>query len=471
VSFPFIDHSNVLCLTHFRLTPLVGCSFQCPKIFVLGEVLLSASHLLLPTHQRAFSSPNFIQMTILFSSRHHSTTALTLAILFIIFCLLSIAPQNESAYPTQSESEIRAEYESVPFIRDNLDNLEKRPSDGRPYYVDTKGKTVDWVISVSYVHCSIKVAALEINRIFNPKRIIFLSKERTACPVLESFADNIKCVWEQTVFPNGFNAKEIVNMINERGKEDIDYLNGRGAFMKVTERPGWYFLQLMNLGISLYMDDLSDNYIVWDSDIIPLSSQMHLFDYEQKKAIFYTQIWHTTPVRKGYHESYTHLTGLEIRHPFKDQPMDSLESETWVAHLMVINRKFCSEYLRHVEKYTKSEKDRWMWAVIRMILSPAMKGVRDFAFADYDHYGSWVDEFHPDSFRVLRESYKLYHREDRSPGYAMGTCCPTKSTINKLNDMKLHYFVNEIHKGDNACRQSINMHGLEKGQSVADILR
>mmetsp|Transcript_673 Transcript_673/g.2297 ORF Transcript_673/g.2297 Transcript_673/m.2297 type:complete len:416 (-) Transcript_673:84-1331(-) len=403
-------------------------------------------------------------MTILFSSRHHSTTALTLAILFIIFCLLSIAPQNESAYPTQSESEIRAEYESVPFIRDNLDNLEKRPSDGRPYYVDTKGKTVDWVISVSYVHCSIKVAALEINRIFNPKRIIFLSKERTACPVLESFADNIKCVWEQTVFPNGFNAKEIVNMINERGKEDIDYLNGRGAFMKVTERPGWYFLQLMNLGISLYMDDLSDNYIVWDSDIIPLESRRTFFN-DKGEAIFYTQRNHGLPeITHGYHKSFEHLFGFRITHPpGQNVPEDDAKSSiTWVAHQMIFKREYVTEMMRYIENNRGVDKDSWMVESTKIWLQSDMKPYRMFGFADYDMYGSWIHQKHPDKLEVLLKSYELWELFERAPGYEWGTCCPPRSIYNeKLKDGS-HYFLNEVHKSDPKCKDSLNTYGVKE---------
>lgn len=50
-------------------------------------------------------------------------------------------------------------------------------------------------------------------------------------------------------------------------------------------RFGWYYYQMMNLAVARHLEELSEHYIIWDSDLIAVNPQP-FFNYRDKRAVY-----------------------------------------------------------------------------------------------------------------------------------------------------------------------------------------
>mmetsp|Transcript_2899 Transcript_2899/g.4189 ORF Transcript_2899/g.4189 Transcript_2899/m.4189 type:complete len:319 (+) Transcript_2899:55-1011(+) len=223
---------------------------------------------------------------------------------------------------------------------EDLEEVEEKDkkvdANGRQYLLDPEGRTVDFVISVRFIHCSVKYSVVKINEYFNPKRIIFLSYSKEHCTVLRGFATNVHCIWEQDILPH-FTPSRFAKLVDEEVKKTNDKTivtakkNLPSHIGSFKDRAGWFFLQMINLGVARHMTGLSENYIVWDSDIIPLTPNMKFWN-DKGQIIRYTQRSHGELIANAYHKSYELLTGKTIIHPNGREIHGFRDEETWVAH-------------------------------------------------------------------------------------------------------------------------------------------
>ena len=59
--------------------------------------------------------------------------------------------------------------------------------------------------------------------------------------------------------------------------------------------------------------------------------------------------------------------------------------------------------------------------------------------------------------KPLLPTFKLWKLYRRPPGYVPGSCCPPWSLYSQhLEHDNLHYFLNEVHKVDDKCKDRVN---------------
>mmetsp|Transcript_13781 Transcript_13781/g.20884 ORF Transcript_13781/g.20884 Transcript_13781/m.20884 type:complete len:442 (-) Transcript_13781:1143-2468(-) len=346
-----------------------------------------------------------------------------------------------------------------------LREIKKKRKKQRPYLTDPEGRTVDFVISVRFIHCSVKYSIIKINEYFNPKRIIFLSYDKDHCTILRGFATNVHCIWEQDILPY-FTPARFAELVDEEVKNTNDETiitakkdlpSHIGSF---KDRSGWFFLQMINLGIARYIKDLSENYIVWDSDIIPLTASMKFWN-KKGQIIRYTQKTHGELIANAYHKSYELLTGKTIIHPNGKRISGFRDEETWVAHQMVFTRKVVNRFLESIEEYRGVKRDMWTEEIVKVAMK--LKNYAEFAFADYEHYASFAYDVEPEAYEVKMGSYAKFRRIYKAKslgGYVQNTCCVPKHVIQHEQKQGMHYIVNELHKDDVPACRSLNFYGF-----------
>uniref|UniRef100_A0A7S1KQN8 Uncharacterized protein n=1 Tax=Percolomonas cosmopolitus TaxID=63605 RepID=A0A7S1KQN8_9EUKA len=340
------------------------------------------------------------------------------------------------------------------------DYIEKHPNSHirKDALKDLYGEPVDFLILIKYVHCAIKLMVKNINKFHKPRYIWFVSASKEHCKELIKMDDNIKCVWEDEIFPT-FNSK---------------VLDEKTTHGTTRSRRGWYYLQMLNFGVGRHLPDLAETYIVWDSDNVPMNDRMKFFDYDKKQYRFYTQRDHYhRGLALGYHGAYEDLMGLKVLHPDpkftpnNPTPTEDWRSETWVAHFMVWYKPYVREILDHMEKHREVAPTEWTLEVLKVIQSDKQKEYFD-GFADYDTYGSWLKQHHIEEVQALMGSYRESTRPKTTPHYKRGTCCVPEVDYKQWEKENWLNVVIEIHKGDEAaCKtDEINMIGLRPGDKL-----
>lgn len=64
---------------------------------------------------------------------------------------------------------------------------------------DYNDEPVDFVICVRYIHCAVWQAVQQLNALYRPRYIWFISSRAKDCKLLRRFAPNVECVWESNV--------------------------------------------------------------------------------------------------------------------------------------------------------------------------------------------------------------------------------------------------------------------------------
>eukprot|EP00818_Percolomonas_sp_WS_P007479 CAMPEP_0117442938 /NCGR_PEP_ID=MMETSP0759-20121206/4421_1 /TAXON_ID=63605 /ORGANISM="Percolomonas cosmopolitus, Strain WS" /LENGTH=673 /DNA_ID=CAMNT_0005234865 /DNA_START=162 /DNA_END=2183 /DNA_ORIENTATION=+ len=341
----------------------------------------------------------------------------------LTFCSIENAPHLIAMWEEELDDIKEVEY-------DQAAEQQKPEFDG---LTDLEGRPVDYLIAIKVVSCTARQTVEHLNKLTKPQRIIYMAVFADTCRTLLSYGDNVRCIWENHVIP-GF-SKKVIQDHSSQGE--------------IKRRAGWYLLQIMNLYASNLVG-LSEHYIVWDADGVPVIS-MNLFDKSDKKVVFYAGDEHDKWTSIGYHRSYTQLTG----NPAIDPPDEKESAEyvplgrpTWVAHFMVFKKEFVQELLAAIEEHTGCEKDKWMFEVVKVINAHEERALQRVGFGEYDAYGSFVKLKHPEYFKIDLDSHKTCARLRHAPSGYKGDCCIPESEIEKQTKAGAHYIVREYEVGN-----------------------
>jgi hypothetical protein len=175
-----------------------------------------------------------------------------------------------------------------------------------------------------------------IQRLHSPKKIYIITPE-----IYTSNIDLLSMYWdglvitipEETFFVKnyGLHIDDIKNMFNNN--EDSR-----------CREFGWWYQQLIKLGAYTQIAGLSDPYIVWDSDLIPLvkwSIYPNIGENAYKFAILQEKARSEWNIEQ-YKDSIMYLTGLEAIEP---------DEGTFVPHHFVFHHNIINELQRHIESH------------------------------------------------------------------------------------------------------------------------
>ncbi len=219
-----------------------------------------------------------------------------------------------------------------------------------------------------------------LNQYLQPKEIIFITNQK-ARRCVERFPLPVTFVDEDTVFP-GMTLRKIKAVIADRTSDD-----GRAV-----KRAGWYFQQFLKMAYSTMTQE--KEYLLWDADTIPTRNMtMHppgggsYFD-----------------VKTGYHKAYFDTMQQLLPELCKKN------GYTFIAEHMLIDRQIMRELIAAIEQNDEIPGSSF-WEKILFAID--RKQLPDSGFSEFETYGTYVEKYHPDSYRIrkwnsLREGTIFY---------------------------------------------------------------
>lgn len=161
-------------------------------------------------------------------------------------------------------------------------------------------------------------------------------KHEEYCPYLESIDPTVRCVHESKILPGvSYHSLKAAspNLIGFQGQ--------------LFDRVRWYFQQYLKLGVALHLEGLSERYLVWDSDSIPIKPFPLLADDGRVQLC-------ATPSSKKAHDFGTYDGRSDSEHTCHDrEPHTPLES--WLPstclqlpHCLCCSRAELSRFTRSV---------------------------------------------------------------------------------------------------------------------------
>jgi len=217
---------------------------------------------------------------------------------------------------------------------------------------------------------------------FNFRHLYYIVKHVEFCPYLLSIDDSVRCVDENTVLPG----------VSYKALQDVsgDIKKNQG----IHNRVGWYLQQYLKLGVALHLPDLSDHYLIWDADNIPIKP----FDMFGNNGEVKFCANPSSAKAKGYGKFYKMITGQE-----RSQLQLKGKIFNFVCGYMMFYRPYVKEMLDFMDAYiAKTVKHPlaskgFPWS-IHAVANEAIK--QNVFFSEYDSYGSWVMKHHPDAFEA-----------------------------------------------------------------------
>lgn len=185
--------------------------------------------------------------------------------------------------------------------------------------------------------------------------------------------------------------------------------------------PGWFYQQLLKLGASEGIENLSEWYIVWDSDLLPVAT-WPLISYEEeivkyKFALLQHNQWGNFSIVSKWDKWIRTVLGVE---PITDV------TGTFVPHHMWFKQEYLSSFKQQVQNHYQSPEN-WLllmmrsanefgtfseyWAYASWV---AAKAPNDFAFYPYLDYGETSERFFDDGTGVFCTTFKKNEGEKLS---------------------------------------------------------
>lgn len=156
-----------------------------------------------------------------------------------------------------------------------------------------------------------------------------------------------------------------------------------------TGRAGWYLQQFLKMGLC-QLDEVSDHYLIWDSDTVMLKP-IDFFDEKGRVLINPT---------KRYIKSYFDLTNSLL-------DFDKCVDFSFVSEHLMVNKRYMQELIQLIAELGKG--DPWPLVIMNNVNDEHLPKA---GFSEFETYGTFVHMNYPDSYvsrplRSLRSGVKL----------------------------------------------------------------
>jgi hypothetical protein len=200
---------------------------------------------------------------------------------------------------------------------------------------NTYYEKIDFVIPLHRYHYMLRAVLETIHTFYSPKNIYIITP-KCYCEIININKEywnvnSVTVIPEETFFKNTYN---------------LDYKNINNYFTKnINEKNrefGWWYQQLIKLGAFKEIQNLSDPYIVWDSDLIPLIKWEIYPTIEENyyKIAILQENAKSEWISEQYKESLLYLTDLPIIDPLVG---------TFVPHHYVFFHNVLNDLLNIIE--------------------------------------------------------------------------------------------------------------------------
>jgi len=143
--------------------------------------------------------------------------------------------------------------------------------------------------------------------------------------------------------------------------------------------PGWFYQQLLKLGAFEGIENLSEWYVVWDSDLLPVATWKLIQQEKHTFALLQDKGWGNPEIVSKWEKWVNSI--------LKVQAVKDLRG-TFIPHHMWFKQKYLQSFTQQLNSYYNS-KDHWLLLM--------MRSANDFGtFSEYWSYVSWVAAKAPD---------------------------------------------------------------------------
>jgi hypothetical protein len=234
---------------------------------------------------------------------------------------------------------------------------------------------LDFVVPVCKYNIIIRVTIESIVLNYNPKNIYLVTNENDVevlekeCLQWKLYNTKIIVLNEDSFFFNnyGLTKMDISNLYTWKDEQSREF--------------GWWYQQLLKLGAFKQIKNLSDPYVVWDSDLIALKK----WDlYDEKTNTYKFAILQESAKNEfnktEYASSIRELIGVEAIEP----PTEG----TFVPHHFIMHHKVLENLITHIETKNKSKVN---WIKTIMLLSNSY-----YRFSEYKCIASFMNTYYPE---------------------------------------------------------------------------
>lgn len=156
-----------------------------------------------------------------------------------------------------------------------------------------------------------------------------------------------------------------------------------GKLFNDTSRGGWYFQQFLKMGIS-QLPTLSDHYLVWDADTIPLKP---ILFFDEDGRVLYS---FKTDTHQPYFNTLKKLTGI-------DKQVDY----SFITEHMMIKKAYMQELLKMIGQ-SNASGNNWIEKIMNSVAPVEYVS----GFSEFESYGNFIAKLHPYSFAIRKIKHK-----------------------------------------------------------------
>ena len=156
--------------------------------------------------------------------------------------------------------------------------------------------TFDVVTLAVRASCVSPFAIHALNEYLPVRDIHVVTSSLRDCELFQSMATNVVCHIESQFLPTVAHDSVETFLVGQFGDE----ISRRVA----KARAGWYLQQLLKLGAAQAIPHLSDHFLLWDLDMIPLRPMTFLLPYSGSSAPNQTRIDISSKLVPEYSASY-----------------------------------------------------------------------------------------------------------------------------------------------------------------------
>ena len=254
-----------------------------------------------------------------------------------------------------------------------------------------KMDNIDFVVPLCKNNMIIRITIESIVYNYHPRNIYIITNSKD-CYYLDKTSKNwdigntiIKTINEEYFFVNNYGLSK---------KEIEQYY----TFIDSNSREfGWWYQQIVKLGAYKQIENLSDPYVVWDSDLIVLQ-KWNLFEPSDRiyKFAILQECSKNEFNKTEYSKSIKNLIGLDSIEP----PING----TFVPHHFIMHHNVLERFIRFIEK-RNSDRNTNIELWIKIIISLSKTYYR---FSEYKCLATFMQTYFPDL--LLFYPFELYGR-------------------------------------------------------------
>jgi hypothetical protein len=246
-------------------------------------------------------------------------------------------------------------------------------------------KEIDFVMPILNHNILIRTVIESILKNYSPRYIYIITSSYTIDIMKYNIDgyynnnDNIKFIDENIFFVKNYNytKNDIKTLYEHKDEKSREF--------------GWWFQHLIKLGACMQIKDLSEKFIIWDSDLIPITP----WQMADKFAILREQ---SNDFNKNeYIKSIYDLIGLKIVEPY--------DKGTFISYQFIFHKHVIQSLINHIEIYNnsrtenKQNKKNWIEHIMRL-------SHKYYRFSEYLCVATFMYKYHSNLLKY--HSFDLY---------------------------------------------------------------